>query len=154
MKMVISRWVFMIACVLQCVVLVAPSNHDRRTQHSGTRRTSHDISHNDWDGHIKLCYRCYPSQRYHNYEAKSLFRLHGGKRTSFLERFIHVAHDFISRLLPLSWTKRKNGKKNKSRYGTKRTNSNIAAKGTMHGDGSNRLQKVRDDCNCVRAARH
>jgi len=60
---------------------------------------------------------------------------------------MNLASSFISRWLPLSWTKSKDDGANKSSYGTKRTakENKKAQQSTIHSDASNRLQKVSDD---------
>jgi hypothetical protein len=143
----ISPWTLMIACVLQSAVLVVPSNYNSHSQ-CGTSRTSHDISPED------ISHRRIPSERlFNNFTANRLLHLYGGKQSSFFGQIMHLASSFISRWLPLSWTKSKDDGTNKSRYGAKRTN---AAKGnkkaqqsTIHSDASNRLQKVSNDYNCA-----
>lgn len=150
MKMVvISHWALMIAYVLQSAVLVVPSNYNSYS-HCGTSRTSHDISPEDCD----ISNRCIPSERlFDNFTANRLLDLYGGKQSSFFDQFMHLASSFISRWLPLSWTKSKDDGANKSRYGTKRTNAakenKKAQQSTIHSDASNRLQKVRNDYNCA-----
>lgn len=143
----ISPWALMIACVLQSVVLVVPSNYNSYSQ-CGTSRTSHDISPEDCD----ISHRRIPSERlFDNFTANRLLHLYGGKQSSFFDQFMHLASSFISRWLPLSWTK-SNGT-NKSRYGAKRTNAakenKKAQQSTIHSDASNRLQKVSNDYNCA-----
>lgn len=141
----ISPWALMIACVvLQSAVLVVSSNYNSHTQ-CVTSRTSHDISRDDCDISHGL---------FDNYTANRLLHIYGGKRSSYFGKFIQLASSFISRWLPLSWTKSKDGT-NKSRYGAKRTNAakgnnKAAQQSTIHSDASNnRLQKVRNDCNCA-----
>lgn len=143
----ISPWALMIACVvLQSAVLVVPSNYNSHTQCGTSRTSSHDISRDDCDISHRL---------FDNYTANRLLHLYGGKRSSYFGQFIQLASSFISRWLPSSWTKSKDGTTNKSRYGAKRTNAakgnnKAAQQSTIHSDASNnRLQKVRNDCNCA-----
>jgi len=144
MKMVvISPWALMIACILQSAVLVVPSNYNSHSQ-CGTSRTSHEISPEDFD----ISHRRIPSERlFDNFTANRLLDLYGGKQSSFIGQFMNLASSFISRWLPLSWTKSKDDGANKSRYGTKRTakENKKAQQSTIHSDASNRLQKVSDD---------
>lgn len=143
----ISPWALMIACVvLQSVVLVAPSNYNSHTQ-CGSSRTSHDILPDDCD----TSHRRIPNERVldNNYILNRVLHLYGGKQSSVFGQFIQLASSFISRWLPLSWTKGSKDGTNKSRYGAKSTNiakgSKASRQSTIHSDASNRLQKVSTD---------